>query len=298
MDIPWDDLRLFLAVAEAGSLSGAARRLRIGQPTVSRKLAALEYTLGATLFRRSVDGATLTSAGERLLLPARKMADWAGEAGRAAEQRSSTPTGLVRVTAPPFICFDFVAPFAAWVSRQYPGLRLEVLSAMHHLDLARGEADLALRVRVPSQPELQLVTTRVQHNTVCVARSLAAKLPKRPRLEDVPWVSWAPPFDDLPPNPQLRELVPSYVPAFTSDNFLVLLAAAEAGAGAIVLPRERHRFSRPTPLVRLPIELGPHATSQTHLVCAKSALDIPRIRLVCGLLETEMKRKVSAKQKV
>ena len=295
MDIPWDDLRLFLAVAEAGSLSGAARKLRIGQPTVSRKLAAIEYTLGATLFRRSVDGATLTGAGERLLVPARKMAEWAGEAGRAAEQRSSTPTGLVRVTAPPYISCDFVAPFAAWVARTYPGLRLEVLSATHHLDLARGEADLALRSRSPSQPELQLVTTRLQHNTVYVARSLAAKLPKRPRVVDLPWVAWSPPFEDLPPNPQLRELVPSFVPAFASDNFLVLLAAAEAGADAIVLPRERHRFSRPSSLVRLPIDLGPHATSQTHLVCAKSALDIPRIRLVCGLLETELKRKVEQK---
>lgn len=298
MDIGWDDLRLFLAVAEAGSLSGAARRLRIGQPTVSRKLAAIEYTLGATLFRRSVDGATLTSAGERLLLPARKMAEWAGEAGRVAEQRQATPTGLVRVTAPPFICCDFVAPFAAWVSRKYPGLRLEVLSAMHHLDLARGEADLALRIRAPTQPELQLVTTRVQHNGVFVARSLAEKLPKRLQFADIPWVAWAPPFEDLPPNPQLRELVPSFVPAFASDNFLVLLAAAKAGAGAIVLPRELHRFSRPSSLVRLPLELGPHATSQTHLVCAKSALDIPRIRLVCGLLEAEMKRKVSATKRL
>ena len=82
MDISWDDARLFLAIAETGSFSGAARRLRIGQPTVSRRLAALEYAVGATLFRRSVDGAALTAAGERLVLPAKKMAEWAGELHR------------------------------------------------------------------------------------------------------------------------------------------------------------------------------------------------------------------------
>ncbi|MDB4987708.1 MAG: mauR [Myxococcaceae bacterium] len=292
MDIPWDDLRLFLAVAETGSLSGAARRLRIGQPTVSRKLAALEYTLGASLFRRSAEGAALTSAGERLLEPARKMAEWAGEAGRAAEPHTSAPSGLVRVTAPPFVCFDFLAPFAAWLGREYPGLRLELLSATHHLDLARGEADLALRLRAPTQPELQLVTTHVTRNAVFVARSLAATLPKRPRLQDLPWVAWAPPYEELPPNPQLRALIQPFLPNFTSDNFLVNLAAAEAGAGAIVLPRDRHRFSRPSRFVRLPIDLGPHNVGHTHLVCAKSALDIPRIRLVCELLAAELKRKV------
>jgi len=292
MDIPWDDLKLFLAVAETGSLSSAARRLRIGQPTVSRKLAALEYTLGATLFRRSAEGATLTSAGERLLEPARRMAEWAGEAGRVAEARSHAPTGLVRITAAPFVCFDFVAPFAAWLRQKQPGIRVEVLSATSHLDLARGEADLALRLRAPTQPDLTLLATRTHHNAVYVSGAVAKQLPKRPKLTDIPWVAWAPPFEDLPPNPQLRSLVSPFVPSFTSDNFLVLLAAAEAGAGAMVLPRERHRFSRPTKLVRLPMELGPHATSDTHLVCAKSALHIPRVRAVVELLVEELARKV------
>src|SRR5512140_280737 len=99
MDTPWDDVRLFLAVAETGSLSGAAQRLRIGQPTVSRRLAALEYSMGAKLFLRSVNGASLTVAGERLLAPARKMAEWAGEVGRAAESTDQSPRGLVRVTS-------------------------------------------------------------------------------------------------------------------------------------------------------------------------------------------------------
>src|SRR6185295_15247696 len=128
MDIAWDDVRIFLAVAEAGSVSGAARQLRLGQPTISRRLAEMEQSLGARLFARGVGGATLTSAGERLLAPARTMAEWAGEVARAAAADEGTPQGLVRITASPYVCFDFVAPFAAWVTSRHPTIRVEVLS--------------------------------------------------------------------------------------------------------------------------------------------------------------------------
>ena len=134
MDISWEDVRLFLAVAEAGSVSGAARRLRFGQPTVTRRLALLEHALGEKLFRRSVAGAALTAAGERLLGPARRMAEWAGEVGRAAASTNRAVTGLVRVTAPPLIAFDFLAPCAALIAQRHPGLRLEVVASMQHLD--------------------------------------------------------------------------------------------------------------------------------------------------------------------
>jgi DNA-binding transcriptional LysR family regulator len=290
MDIPWDEVRLFLAVAEEGSVSGAARRLRLSQPTLSRRLAALEHALGATLFRRSVSGAALTSAGERLLGPARRMAEWAGEVGRAAERRDQRPQGLVRVTAPPIVAHDFLAPFAAWLGREHPGLRLEVLATVHHMDLARGEADLALRLRPPASTDLKLVHTLETVHAVHVARSLARRLPRRPRIQDLPWVAWAPPFEDLPPNPQLAELAPGHVPAFTSDQILVQLAAAEAGAGAIVLPRLRHRFSRRSELVPLDLDLGPFARGALHLVSARSGLDIPRVRFVAGLVEAELRR--------
>ncbi len=290
MDIPWEDVRLFLAVAETGSLSGAARRLRIGQPTVSRRLAALEYQLGATLFRRSVDGASLTSAGERLLVPAKKMAEWAGEVGRAAESSDQAPRGLVRITANPYVSVDFLAPFAAWLARKQPGLRLEVLSSINYLDLNRGEADLAMRGRAPTQEDLKVVLALEFENAVFVSKSLAAKLPRKPRPEELPWIAWAPPFDSLPPNPQLEQLVPGFTPVFTSDNFLVHLAAAEAGLGAMVLARIQHRFSRPTSLVPLSVDLGPFQRSSLYLVCAKSALDIPRVRKVSELLTSELEK--------
>src|SRR5262245_14422640 len=124
MDIPWEDLQLFLAIAETGSLSAASRRIRVGKPTISRRLADLEYRLGYKLFHRRAAGAAVTSAGEKLIEPARKMAEWAGEASRAAAKGEKSPRGVVRVAAPPGVSFDFIAPFAAWMREKYPLLRL------------------------------------------------------------------------------------------------------------------------------------------------------------------------------
>ena len=95
------------------------------------------------------------------------------------------------------------------------------------------------------------------------------------------------------PNPQLAELMPDRPPAFTSDHFLVQLAAAEAGLGAIVLPRLRRRSIRPSALVPLRVDLGPFSRGLVHLVCARSALDIPRVRTVAELLVEELQRAAS-----
>lgn len=288
MDVSWDDVQLFLAVAETGSVTGAARRLKIGQPTVSRRLAGLEYRLGATLFRRSVGGSLLTAAGERLLLPARRMAEWAGELARAADASAVAPKGIVRLTAAHGVAADFIAPFAAWLAARCPGLRLEVLSGVQSLDLGRGEADLALRIRAVEHPGLMSVHSLTFGSSVFVAKELAAKLPSTVALADLPWIAWAAPYDQTAPNPLLQAAIPDFAPVFSSDNFLVNLAAAEAGVGAIVLPRLRHRFSRPTNLVPLPMDLGPGGGGTLQLICAPSAYDIPRIRLVADLIAAEL----------
>ena len=289
MDIPWDDLQVFLAVAEGRSMSAAARRLRMGQPTVSRRVAALEHRLGYALFRRNVEGVRLTPGGERLLPPARRMAEWAGEATRASSSVDHKPEGLVRITAPPGVAWDFVAPFAAWLRRKHRTIRLEVLSDTRFLDLGRGEADLALRTKPANQVDLVTVASFEHPNAIFGAKEYVARLPRRPALVDLDWICWAPPYEDLAPNPQLAELVPGFVPVFTSDSYLVQRQAAEAGIGVMALGDWRHRFARPTALVPLKLDLGPHARSASYLVCAKSALDIPRVRLVAELLAEELR---------
>ena len=140
------------------------------------------------------------------------------------------------------------------------------------MDLARGEADLALRIGAAISPELKRLDTLDVDTAVVVAKRYAAQLPKKPSLAELDWIGWAPPFTDVPPNPQLAALIPNFRPAFSSDNYLVQWRACEAGVGAMVLGLVHHRFQLPSSLVPLPIDLGPWSTSTLHLVCAKSAL--------------------------
>ncbi len=281
MHVPWEDVQLFLAIAEARSLTGASKRLRITQPTASRRLLELESLLGERLFDRSVEGVVITSFGERMLEPARRMAEWAGEVDRTAARAETALTGPVRITAPPGIAFEFLAPFAATLREHLPAVRLEVISSVAYLDLARREADLALRLGSGSR-DLVTLASLEQHVAAFGSKAYAATLPKHPSIADVAWIGWAPPLDHLAPNPELAKRIPGFRPVFASDDFLVQLRAAEAGIGAVFLARERHSFST-SALVPLPVDVG-HFTRQLHLVCAKSALDVPRIRAVAERL--------------
>lgn len=291
MDISWDDVKLFLAVVEAKSLSGAARMLSVGQPTMSRRIAELEERLGYALFRRTAAGVALTSDAEKLVAPARKMAEWAGEIGRTAAGTRGAPEGVVKIAAPPGVASTFLAPFARWLKEQHPLIRLQVLSTIHYVDLVRGDADLALRMRGATSPDLKVVTRLDHENAAFVSPAYARRLPRRYTMRDLDWITWAPPFEQVAPNPQLEALIPDFKPAFSSDNFLVQLAAAKAGLGAMFLGRVAHRFEpRPPELVPLNLELGEFARSSLYLVSPRSALDIPRVRVVADLLAQELAR--------
>jgi len=288
MDIQWDDARLLLAVADAGSVSAAARELNITQPTASRRLAQLEASLGEPMFVRSVGGATLTRFGETLLDPARRMAEGAAELERAAARRESTLEGVVRLTAPPGIAFGLCAPFAAELRRELPALRLEIVSSTRYLDLSRREADLALRFERPALRDQSLLASVEVEVAAYATTELARSLGRRPGLADVPWVAWAPPLDDQPPTSMLARKIPDFRPSFASDDFLVQYRAAELGVGAILLGRMQSRFERDTPLVELRLHDLPKMKTHLHLVCAKSALWVPRIRAVADRLGAEL----------
>jgi DNA-binding transcriptional LysR family regulator len=249
MHVSWDDLRLFLAVAESGSLTAAAKLLRVTQPTASRRLHDLESALGEPLFVRGALGATLTAYGERLLGPTKRMAEWAGEAARVAERAQTAPEGTVRITAPPGLAFDFLAPFAAWLRTRLPGIRLEVISTVQYLDLVRREADLALRLQPPSQRDLVSLVSAEFDVVPYASKSYVAKLPKHPKLHELDFIGWAPPLDHMQPNPSLAALIPGFRPSFASDDYLVQIRAAMAGLGIMFLGAAKHRFSIESGLV-------------------------------------------------
>jgi DNA-binding transcriptional LysR family regulator len=287
MHVPWDAVQLLLAAAEHKSLAKAAKALGVTQPTVSRRLAELEAIVGESLFVRSVEGVTLSSAGERLLGPARAMAEGHGEFTRLASGSRAEPTGVVHVTAPPGIAYELLAPFAAKMRKTLPGVCLTVEASIRRVDLVRREADLALRATKPVTRDLLTLASIEEPVAAFASRAYVKSLPPSPSLADIDWIAWPPSHADVPPNPQLASRVPDFSPAFAADDFLVQLRAAELGAGAIILSSKTSRIAGKSALVPLPVHLGPLKVG-IHLVCARSALAVPRVRAVAELLKAEL----------
>ncbi len=284
MALKWDDLRLFLAVADNGSLSAAARALRLGQPTLSRRIGELEAMLGDPLFVRHKQGIQLTEMGQSLLPGAQRMAEWASEAELSVNRQKQGPQGRVCIAAAPGIAYEFVAPLSAQLRRKYPAIQLEVRSGIETLNLSRGEADLSLRTAEPRDADLQCVDQVSGPMRVYTSKAYAAALPKRFGLADLDWICWAAPYQDQRVNRALEQRIPHFKPAFTSDDYVVQLAACRAGVGAMVLAKAQHRYSHLHELQELDIDLGPDAMGTLYLVCHKRHRYLPRVQLVIDVI--------------
>jgi DNA-binding transcriptional LysR family regulator len=162
--LDWSALRDFLAVAESGSLSAAARRLGVSQPTLTRRMAALQQTLGAELLRRGSRGLELTDAGEAILGSARQMAQEAQAIEVAASGRDRALAGTVRITATEGLAVEWLTPALTAFHERHPRIDLEILVRNTALNVLRREADVAIRLGRPQQAEL--VARRVAELTL------------------------------------------------------------------------------------------------------------------------------------
>lgn len=293
MDLRWDDLRLFLAVYEQGSLSAAARLLRLGQPTLSRRIAELEQGVGEPLFVRQSHGMALTAAGQRLLPAAQGMAEWATEAAASIGSDPHLPQGRVRIAAPPLVAYEVLAPLATEIRRGYPAIRIEILAGVEILNLSRGEADLSLRISPPADGELLCLDSLASPWGIYATPAYAAQLPPQPTLAQLDWISWAPPFDQLLSYQALQQRIADFAPAVSADDINVQLAACLAGAGVMLLPQilqQHSRLPHLRQLVKLDIDLGPLPPGEMFLVCHKRQRDLPKMQTVIELLQAEFAR--------
>ena len=150
----WDELRSFAEVSRDGSLSGAARRLGLTQPTIGRHIDALEAALGLTLFTRSPRGLTPTPAALALEPHVEAMAAAAAAFGRAASGEAAADRGAVRLTASEIIGCEVLPPILAAFHAQHPGIAVELGLTNRTEDLARRDADIAVRMVRPTQTGL------------------------------------------------------------------------------------------------------------------------------------------------
>ena len=157
LTIPWEWYRTFLAVMKEGSLSGAARRLAITQPTAGRHIAALESALGLVLFTRSQTGLQATDAAVELQGHAQAMENTAMMIERSAASFSAGATGLrgvVRVAASDIIGTEVLPSAIARIKEAYPHITVELVLSNRVQDLLNREADIAVRMTTPVQEQL------------------------------------------------------------------------------------------------------------------------------------------------
>lgn len=285
MNIPWDHLETFVAVLDQGSFNRAAQALGVGQPTISRRIAALEEHVGDALFERRRTGVEPTAVADRLRDTARRMAEAAGELGRLAERGSSEHMGVVRLAAPPGWSFDILADACAPIRAAHPGIRLHLLSSVHYLDISAGDAHLAIRARPPTEhalTELARIETPVG---VFAAPRYRERFGDRIGLAELDWITWAHPFTHLEPYGLLRRTIPDFEPVFASDSYLVQCRAAQAGIGALFASVAN---APAYGLVPLPVDLPPFDSTQ-YVVAATSALRIPRVRVVVDALLAQLR---------
>lgn len=159
----WTQLRAFLATAEEGSLSAAARALKLTQPTLGRQVSALEESLGVALFERVGRGLVLTPAGREMLPHARAMGEAAGRIALSAAGQTQTIEGKLRITASDVFSAHFLPSVLARLRAAAPRLEIEVVAVNDIRDILRREADIAIRHLRPTEPDL--IARLVQEHT-------------------------------------------------------------------------------------------------------------------------------------
>ncbi|WP_112664222.1 LysR family transcriptional regulator [Microvirga flavescens] len=229
----WDDLRHFTALADEGSLSGAARRLKVEHATVARRVAALEEAVGVKLVDRRAGRYVLTSDGERVAEYARRIEIEAFAIERMALARQEDAAAEVSVSAPPVIASLLIAPRLNLLKEAYPRLRLRLLGESRMVSLPRREADIALRLARPS--DMTLVARKVgmmTYEPYASREYLASR-----REEEFEFIAFDESLDTAPHQVWLKELAGERPIVFRTNELAIQGAAAQAHVGVAVLPR-------------------------------------------------------------
>lgn len=148
----WNVLKLFLAIADSGTLTGAAKTLEVNHSTVFRRLNSFEKEIGGRLFERLNHGYALTAMGEELLVEAKKIAISFDDMERHIVGKDIQPKGTVKITAPNNIAYRYLPRYLAEFNLIYPEIKIELLVSNLEFNMTNRQADIAIRA-TPSPPE-------------------------------------------------------------------------------------------------------------------------------------------------
>jgi DNA-binding transcriptional LysR family regulator len=271
-DFDWEDIRYFLAVTRAGTLSGAARSLRVNHATVARRIGALEKALSQVLFDRRADGYGLTARGEAVLQTALAMERVAVTLPEGVEADGFQ--GTVRVTTVRSLANLFLINRLGPFHKSRLGITLEIITDIRLMSLARREADIALRLGRPRDSGLIGRKLADIHYAFYAAPTVAAQLKAG---KPIPLITYHLDSEDISEAAWIKKHFNSHPVSFRSNDNEAQAAAARAGFGLAMLPRYMGDTDKQLRAVAF---TAPHPTRELWLLSPRELSRVPRVRSV------------------
>lgn len=286
----WNHARAFLATAEAGSLSAAARALGITQPTLGRQVAALEREMRVVLFERVGRGLRLTPGGAALRDELQAMAEAATRFSRVAAGQSESIEGSIRITSTDVYAAHLLPPIILELRRRHPGIAVEIVADNAPTDLLRREADIAIRNYASTQVELVVRKLRddVGHFYATPGYLRGIGNPRdAAEMARGQFIGFAP-REAMAAAMQARgfDLTPAHFP-IVSENHLVQWEYVKRGAGIGLMTEA---VGDAEPLVRRVLPEAPGIRFPMYLAAHRELHASRRMRLVFDLLAEALAR--------
>jgi DNA-binding transcriptional LysR family regulator len=231
----WSDLRIFLAVAREGTLGAAGRKLGQSQPTMGRRLRALEQAVGQTLFQRTGEGFVLTDEGASVLSHAERIEEEALAFERQLGGRDRQLDGMLRLSSSDWFGVHLLAPVVAEFAMLQRRVVVELLTDARLYSLPRREADMVFRIKPFDEPEV--VSRRLMHIAYGVYLKRGSEPPRGGDGKGTPLVTMDTAFGGMADAVWLSRVLPNAHVASRSNNREIQARLCTLGAGVAVLPR-------------------------------------------------------------
>lgn len=270
-------MQYVLAVAQTGSLKGAARQMGVDKTTVSRRLRSMERDLGRKVVEVAGQGLQLTDLGRALHRHAEVMRDEMQSVSELFNAGAQPQLGVVRLTSVPLVINHMLLPALPELQAASPGVGIELISEARDLSLLRGEADIALRLARPTEGGQGVLARKLG---VLDYAAFAA----RGADKHAPWIGYEPRMQYLPHAALIARAAEQEGACLASANDAeTLFQLACAGGGRTLLPRiigdneER--------LVEVPFAHGPLPQREVWLMVRKELRDMERIRVAVAWID-------------
>ena len=284
----WNDLRFFLAVAREGSTLAAAKVLDVSQPTVQRRLSALEESVKRKLVEHHPTGYQLTEFGKSLLPHAEDVERSIAALQRQLMSGGQELSGTLRVTCPEGMASRLLAPLIESFRAKYPELRVDLIMTDRRLDLAKGEAEVAVRMYDPGDESLIARKVADAPWAIYASRTYIKRYGRPQRQEDLDHhavIEFSGEMAQIQASRWLRSAAPRATVAARGNSMLGVLAAVKSGAGLAPLPILLGGGEEDLEPLLGPI---PEIESKIYIVMHSDLRRTARVRAFCDFVAAEI----------